>query len=107
PDILGIAMSRSSALVCSTESDARNSSADVNAWTSKPHSLSKSGSDSRTDSSSSTIATSEATAITQSSRRAPDPAPQGSVSIELSTAQGMANANVAPGPSFGSAQIRP
>src|SRR3989441_12291573 len=42
---------------------------DANAWTSKPNSLSKSGSDSRTDSSSSTIATSEATAITQSSRR--------------------------------------
>jgi len=30
-----------------TQSDARNSSADANAWTAKPSSLSKSGSDSR------------------------------------------------------------
>ena len=54
-----MAMSRNRHLVWSTQSDARNSSADENARTAKPNSLSKSGSDSRMDSSSSTTVTSE------------------------------------------------
>src|ERR1700680_3730430 len=52
-------MSRIRHLVWPTQSDARNSSGDENARTAKPNSFSKSGSDSRTDSSSSTTDTSE------------------------------------------------
>src|SRR5437762_14140294 len=55
----GMAISRIRQLVCSMQSDARNSSADENARTAKPNSRSKSGSDSRTDSSSSTTETRE------------------------------------------------
>src|SRR5580700_11560586 len=54
-----MAMSRIRQLVWPTQSDARNSSGDENARTAKPNSFSKSGSDSRTDSSSSTTDTSE------------------------------------------------
>src|SRR5439155_13670585 len=54
PVIPGIATSRTRHLVSATDSEARNSSADENACASKPNSFSKSGSDSRTDSSSST-----------------------------------------------------
>src|SRR5215469_14599545 len=49
-----MATSRIRHLVSSTQSDRRNSSADEKARAAKPNSLSKSGSDSRTDSSSST-----------------------------------------------------
>src|SRR6266478_111308 len=52
-------MSRIRHLVWTTQSDARNSSGDENARAANPNSLSKSGSDSRTDSSSSTTDTSE------------------------------------------------
>jgi hypothetical protein len=52
-------MSRIRHLVWPTQSDARNSCADENARAAKPNSFSKSGSDSRTDSSSSTTDTSE------------------------------------------------
>src|SRR5258708_10294523 len=54
-----MAMSRIRHLVWPTQSDARNSSGDENARAQKPNSFSKSGSDSRTDSSSSTTDTSE------------------------------------------------
>src|SRR5438094_1730704 len=54
-----MAMSRIRHLVWPTQSDARNCSADENARAANPNSLSKSGSDSRTDSSSSTTDTSE------------------------------------------------
>src|SRR5882762_3775801 len=54
-----MAMSRTRHLVWPTQSDARNSCADENARAAKPNSFSKSGSDSRTDSSSSTTDTSE------------------------------------------------
>src|SRR5580693_4817751 len=54
-----MAMSRIRHLVWPTQSDARNSCADENARAAKPNSFSKSGSDSRTDSSSSTTDTSE------------------------------------------------
>src|SRR2546425_6388467 len=54
-----MAMSRIRHLVWPTQSDARNSSGDENARAANPNSLSKSGSDSRTDSSSSTTDTSE------------------------------------------------
>jgi hypothetical protein len=50
---------RTRLLVWPTQSDARNSCADENARAAKPNSFSKSGSDSRTDSSSSTTDTSE------------------------------------------------
>src|SRR6266478_2984203 len=59
PVIPGMAMSRIRHLVWPTQSDARNSSGDENARAANPNSLSKSGSDSRTDSSSSTTDTSE------------------------------------------------
>src|SRR5918994_2659978 len=65
----GIATSRSRQLVSPTTSEARNASADENAWAAKPNCRSKSGSDSRTDSSSSTIDTSERLLITQHSMR--------------------------------------
>src|SRR5258706_108620 len=52
-------MSRIRHLVWPTQSDARNSSGDENARAANPNSLSKSGSDSRTDSSSSTTDTSK------------------------------------------------
>src|SRR5216683_8160459 len=54
-----MAMSRIRHLVWPTQSDVRNSCADENARAAKPNSFSKSGSDSRTDSSSSTTDTSE------------------------------------------------
>src|SRR5512145_3462191 len=69
PDMLGIAMSRNRQLVSLTAFDARNASADENAWTAKPNSRSKSGSDSRTDSSSSTTDTSERLPIRDASTR--------------------------------------
>src|SRR5947207_2421951 len=50
----GMATSRTRHLVSAIDSEARNSSADENACASKPNSFSKSGKDSRTDSSSST-----------------------------------------------------
>src|SRR5437870_9457458 len=50
----GMATSRSRHLVSAIDLEARNSSADENACASKPNSFSKSGKDSRTDSSSST-----------------------------------------------------
>src|SRR5882762_1912917 len=54
-----MAMSRIRHLVSPTQSEARNSSGDENARAANPNSFSKSGSDSRTDSSSSTTDTSE------------------------------------------------
>src|SRR6185369_2190505 len=54
PLIPGIATSSSKQLVFATASDFKNSSADENICASKPNSLRRSGSDSRTDSSSST-----------------------------------------------------
>src|SRR5437773_7046465 len=57
-------MSRIRHLVWLTKFDARNSSADAKACTAKPNSRSKSGSDSRTDSSSSTTETSDPMTIT-------------------------------------------
>src|SRR2546430_13067094 len=54
-----MAMSRSRQLVSLTTSDARNPSTDENASTANPNCRSKSGSDSRTDSSSSTTDTSK------------------------------------------------
>src|ERR1044071_4658355 len=61
--------SRSRHLVCSTQSEARNSSADENERAVKPNSLSKSGSDSRTDSSSSTTDTTDLGIVLGSSSR--------------------------------------
>ncbi len=58
PDMPGMATSRIRHFVCSSALDWRNSSAEENAAGEKPNSLSKSGSDSRTDSSSSTMETS-------------------------------------------------
>jgi hypothetical protein len=55
----GIAMSRIKHPVCETRFDARNSFADENAQTAKPKALTKPGSDSLTDSSSSITDTSE------------------------------------------------
>src|SRR5580700_7203176 len=55
----GMPTSRTKQLVRPTYSEARKSSADENERAVKPNSLSKSGSDSRTDSSSSTTETSE------------------------------------------------
>src|SRR6185369_1378901 len=54
PLIPGIATSSSKQFVAPTASEAINSTADVNTCASKPNSLRRSGSDSRTDSSSST-----------------------------------------------------
>jgi hypothetical protein len=59
----GIATSRTRQRVSPRASDARNASADENAWAAKPNCRSRSGSDSRTDSSSSTTATSERSVI--------------------------------------------
>src|SRR5437879_4987600 len=63
PVMPGMAISRIRQLVFPIASEERNSSADENAWTANPNSLSKSGSDSRTDSSSSTTDTSEGESI--------------------------------------------
>src|SRR5690349_12140314 len=63
----GMAMSRIRHLVPPTLSEARNASADENAWAAKPNSLSKSGNDSRTDSSSSITDTSARLEVTASS----------------------------------------
>src|SRR5713226_7337127 len=65
----GIPTSRIRQLVRPTYSEARNSSADENERAVKPNSLSKSGSDSRTDSSSSTTDTNELGIILGSSSR--------------------------------------
>src|SRR5580692_10591287 len=65
----GMPTSRIKQLVRPTYSEARNSSADENARAVKPNSLSKSGSDSRTDSSSSTTDTNELGIILGSSSR--------------------------------------
>src|SRR6202049_4446118 len=65
----GMPTSRTKQLVRPTYSDARNSSADENERAVKPNSLSKSGSDSRTDSSSSTTDTNELGGILGSSFR--------------------------------------
>src|SRR5580704_16320223 len=65
----GMPTSRIKQLVRPTHSEARNSSADENERAVKPNSLSKSGSDSRTDSSSSTTDTSELGDIPGSSSR--------------------------------------
>src|ERR1700687_4633961 len=65
----GMPTSRIKQLVCPTYSEARNSSADENERAVKPNSLSKSGSDSRTDSSSSTTDTNELGIILVSSSR--------------------------------------
>src|SRR4029077_2509448 len=73
PDIPTNATSRMRHLVRLTNSDARNASADENAWTAKPKCRSKSGSDSRTDWSSSTTDTRERWTITNSPRRQPHP----------------------------------
>src|SRR5215475_5504307 len=62
-------MSRRRQLVSLTTSEARNASADENAWAAKPDSRSKSGSDSRTDSSSSTTDTSERLAVMSASSK--------------------------------------
>src|SRR5277367_6691774 len=53
----GILTSRIRHLVWPTHSDTKNSSADEKAWTAKPNTLSRLGSESRTDSSSSTTDT--------------------------------------------------
>src|ERR1700723_2156944 len=65
----GMPTSRIKQLVWPMHSEARNSSADENERAVKPNSLSKSGSDSRTDSSSSTTDTSEHGVIVGSSSR--------------------------------------
>src|SRR5580704_4169306 len=65
----GMPTSRIKQLVRPTYSEARNSSADENERAVKPNSLSKSGSDSRTDSSSSTTDTSDLGIILGSSSR--------------------------------------
>src|SRR5450432_4922293 len=65
----GMPTSRIKQLVWPTYSEARNSSADENERAVKPNSLSKSGSDSRTDSSSSTTDTNELGIILGSSSR--------------------------------------
>src|SRR5580693_23552 len=65
----GMPTSRIRQLVRPTYSEARNSSADENERAVKPNSLSKSGSDSRTDSSSSTTDTNEFGIILGSSFR--------------------------------------
>src|SRR5208282_547351 len=62
-----MAMSRIRHLVWPMQSDARNSSGDENARAAKPNSLSRSGSDSRTDSSSSTTDTSKRVTVIDSS----------------------------------------
>src|SRR5215467_9782071 len=62
-------MSRSRQLVPLTTPDARNASADENASAAKPDSRNKSGSDSRTDSSSSTTDTSERLSVMSASSR--------------------------------------
>src|ERR687892_2769001 len=64
----GIATSRIRQLVSLTASDARNASADENAWAANPNCRSKSGNDSRTDSSSSTTDTSDRLLITMRMR---------------------------------------
>src|SRR3984957_14077821 len=66
----GMAMSRIRHSVLSMELEARNSSADENAWAAKPNSSSRSGNDSRTDSSSSTTDSKERMAITNFPRAA-------------------------------------
>ena len=63
-------MSRIRHLVWGMQPDARNSSGDENAREAKPNSFSKSGSDSRTDSSSSTTDTSERVTVIDFSCRA-------------------------------------
>src|ERR1700689_4534959 len=65
-----MAMSRIRHLVLGTQPDARNSSGDENAREAKPNSFSKSGSDSRTDSSSSTTDTSKRVTVIDFSCRA-------------------------------------
>src|SRR5579863_2835314 len=65
----GMPTSRIKQLVRPTHSEARNSSADENERAVKPNSLNKSGSDSRTDSSSSTTDTNELGIILGSSSR--------------------------------------
>src|SRR5580658_8951137 len=65
----GMPTSRIKQLVRPTYSEARNASADENEHAVKPNSLSKSGSDSRTDSSSSTTDTSELGVIPRSLSR--------------------------------------
>src|SRR5688500_17277105 len=69
PDMPANATPRIRQLVSLTISDERSASADENAWTAKPNCRSKSGSDSRTDSSSSTTDTSERLLITRPSSR--------------------------------------
>src|SRR5579871_5774245 len=65
----GMPTSRIKQFVVPTYSEARNSSADANERAVKPNSLNKSGSDSRTDSSSSTTETNEFGIIPGSSSR--------------------------------------
>src|SRR5271167_2385463 len=77
-----MAMSRIRHLVWETQSDARNSSGDENARAAKPSSISKSGSDSRTDSSSSTTDTIERMTVIDFSC-APRPQPQASSTLKL------------------------
>src|SRR5215469_8833036 len=62
-------MSRSRQLVSLTTSEPRNASADEKAWAAKPDSRSNCGSDSRTDSSSSTTDTSERLSVMGASSR--------------------------------------
>src|ERR1700730_16683565 len=64
PVMPGMATSRIRHLVSPTQSEARNSSADENARAEYPNSLKRSGRDSRTDSSSSTIDTSGHSTLT-------------------------------------------
>src|SRR5882672_6779257 len=66
-----MATSRTRHLVSAIDSEARNSSADENACASKPNSFSKSGSDSRTDSSSSTTVIRGCVAINYDSQAFP------------------------------------
>src|ERR1700721_1953605 len=65
-----MAMSRIRHFVWSTQSDARNCSGDENARAANPNSFIKSGTDSRTDSSSSTTDTSERVTVIEFSRGA-------------------------------------
>ena len=110
----GMAISRIRQRVWSMRSDARNSSAEANVSAAKPNSRSRSGSDSRTDSSSSTTETSGRLTIYAFLVRSCAPlvgrvrmAPGVPSSPALAACRGMENENVAPGPSFGSAQIFP
>src|ERR1700728_2312490 len=71
PDMPGMVTSKTRHFVWATQSEARNSSAEANVRTLKPNRLTRSGTDTLTDSSSSTIATRAASFIPRFSPGAP------------------------------------